>query len=133
MVEKFIRIIETSSNNRDRTEYRDLSYQASIWPPPTGLLPSNEKEPPALPRDDAIAARRRLKPVAISKLGNVDLLIGLGVTHQARKTPSVEIASSHDGLFTDGVRGDVQPVTALTKTQWATLLRSVSSAILWLQ
>ena len=49
------------------------------------------------------------KPVAISKLGNVDRFWRSRIG--ARKTPSVEIVLSHDSLFTDGVQGDVQPVT----------------------
>jgi len=57
-----------------------------------------------------------LQPRIEFALGNIDLRIGAGISHQAGKTPAIKIATSHDGPFADADCSYIQVMTALTET-----------------
>ena len=46
------------------------------------------------------------QPRAELALGNIDLRVGAGLSHQTGKTPTIEIVPSRDGSFADGARSD---------------------------
>jgi hypothetical protein len=60
--------------------------------------------------------RDSLQPNIEFAFGKIDLRVGLGIPHQARQTPSFEIAAASDRPSTNGLRSNVQNSAALTKT-----------------
>jgi hypothetical protein len=48
-------------------------------------------------------------------LAKIDLRLSVGVTHQARKSLTGQVAAVSDGLLTNGVRGIVQAMATLSE------------------
>jgi hypothetical protein len=72
-------------------------------------------------------------PNAVFLLAKIDLSVRAGVTHQARKSPTGQIAALTNGVLTNGVRGSVQAMAALSKTCRGFFIVLHHRVILWLQ
>jgi hypothetical protein len=63
----------------------------------------------------------------------MDLGVSVGVTHQARKSPTGQVAAVVNGLLTNAVRGSVQAMAALSEICRCFCGALHHRVILWLQ
>jgi hypothetical protein len=72
-------------------------------------------------------------PNAVFLFAKIDLRVGVGVTHQARKSPTGQVAAVTNSVLANGVRGSVQAMATLSEIGRCFCDALHHRVILWLQ